>query len=149
MVLYTWTDLEQRVIFDRMLIPFAVIGAHLDPAARPRADGPSDGGGCGRRRFPRAGGAGRRRIGGGDIKLVAALGLWLGSDMLMTVVIAGIVLGGMAALIMLATGKRKKGRLLRLRALLHDQCAVVYAAVSKMLLARGPGDVFRLRRSAE
>lgn len=26
MVLYTWTDLEQRVIFDRMLIPFAVIG---------------------------------------------------------------------------------------------------------------------------
>ena len=48
-------------------------------------------------------------IGGGDIKLVAALGLWLGSDMLMTVVIAGIVLGGMAALIMLATGKRKKG----------------------------------------
>ena len=29
--------------------------------------------------------------------------------MLMTVVIAGIVLEGMAALIMLATGKRKKG----------------------------------------
>lgn len=26
MALYTWTDLEQRVIFDRMLIPFAVIG---------------------------------------------------------------------------------------------------------------------------
>ena len=30
-------------------------------------------------------------------------------DRLMTVVIAGIVLGGMAALILLATGKRKKG----------------------------------------
>ena len=29
--------------------------------------------------------------------------------MLMTVVIAGIVMGGLAALLLLATGKRKKG----------------------------------------
>ena len=96
MVLYTWTDLEQRVIFDRMLIPFAVIGLIsvplLDRVLTDHLMAAAVGG-----------------IGGGDIKLVAALGLWLGSDMLMTVVIAGIVLGGMAALIMLATGKRKKG----------------------------------------
>ena len=96
MVLYTWTDLEQRVIFDRMLIPFAVIGLIsvplLDRVLTDHLMAAAVGG-----------------IGGGDIKLVAALGLWLGSDMLMTVVIAGIELGGMAALIMLATGKRKKG----------------------------------------
>ena len=96
MVLYTWTDLEQRVIFDRMLIPFAVIGLIsvplLDRVLTDHLMAAAVGG-----------------IGGGDIKLVAALGLWLGSDMLMTVVIAGIVLGGMAALILLATGKRKKG----------------------------------------
>ena len=96
MVLYTWTDLEQRVIFDRMLIPFAVIGLISVPLlARVLTD---------HLMAAAVGG-----IGGGDIKLVAALGLWLGSDMLMTVVIAGIVLEGMAALIMLATGKRKKG----------------------------------------
>ena len=96
MVLYTWTDLEQRVIFDRMLIPFAVIGLIsvplLDRVLTDHLMAAAVGG-----------------IAGGDIKLVAALGLWLGSDMLMTVVIAGIVLEGMAALIMLATGKRKKG----------------------------------------
>ena len=96
MVLYTWTDLEQRVIFDRMLIPFAVIGLIsvplLDRVLTDHLMAAAVGG-----------------IGGGDIKLVAALVLWLGSDMLMTVVIAGIVLGGMAALILLATGKRKKG----------------------------------------
>ena len=109
MVLYTWTDLEQRVIFDRMLIPFAVIGLIsvplLDRVLTDHLMAAAVGGIV----FLVLAVLTKGGIGGGDIKLVAALGLWLGSDMLMTVVIAGIVLGGMAALIMLATGKRKKG----------------------------------------
>ena len=47
-------------------------------------------------------------IGGGDIKLIAVLGLWLGTDMLLTIVISGVVLAGIAAIIMLVT--KKKGR---------------------------------------
>ncbi len=109
MALYTWTDLEQRVIFDRMLIPFAVIGLIsiplLDRVLTDHLMAAAVGGVV----FLALAVLTKGGIGGGDIKLVAALGLWLGSDMLMTVVIAGIVLGGMAALIMLATGKRKKG----------------------------------------
>ena len=109
MVLYTWTDLEQRVIFDRMLIPFAVIGLIsvplLDRVLTDHLMAAAVGGIV----FLVLAVLTKGGIGGGDIKLVAALGLWLGSDMLMTVVIAGIVLGGMAALILLATGKRKKG----------------------------------------
>lgn len=109
MVLYTWTDLEQRVIFDRMLIPFAIMGLIsvplLDRVLTDHLMAAAVGGIV----FLVLAVLTKGGIGGGDIKLVAALGLWLGSDMLMTVVIAGIVLGGMAALIMLATGKRKKG----------------------------------------
>ena len=101
MVLYTWTDLEQRVIFDRMLIPFAVIGLIsiplLDRVLTDHLMAAAVGGVV----FLALAVLTKGGIGGGDIKLVAALGLWLGSDMLMTVVIAGIVLGGMAALIML------------------------------------------------
>ena len=97
MVLYTWTDLEQRVIFDRMLIPFAVIGLIsvplLDRVLTDHLMAAAVGGIV----FLVLAVLTKGGIGGGDIKLVAALGLWLGSDMLMTVVIAGIVLGGMAA----------------------------------------------------
>ena len=109
MVLYTWTDLEQRVIFDRMLIPFAVIGLISIPLLNRVLTDHLMATAVGGAVFLALAVLTKGGIGGGDIKLVAALGLWLGSDMLMTVVIAGIVLGGMAALIMLATGKRKKG----------------------------------------
>ena len=67
MVLYTWTDLEQRVIFDRMLIPFAVIGLISVPLL--------------------------------DRVL---------TDHLMAAAVGGIVFL-VLAIIMLATGKRKKG----------------------------------------
>lgn len=46
-------------------------------------------------------------IGGGDVKLIAALGLLLGKKII-DVVLIGIVAGGIIALILLATGKRKR-----------------------------------------
>lgn len=111
LVLYTVTDLEQQVIFDRQLVPFAVLGLlSLPLLGRPVLD----------HIFAAAVGFAvflaiavltRGAVGGGDIKLVAALGLWLGSDQLLAVVAAGIVLGGLAALVLLATGRRKRGEM--------------------------------------
>ena len=53
----------------------------------------------------------RGGIGGGDIKLIAALGLWLGTDQLLTVACTGMILGGVAALLLLATKRRKRGEM--------------------------------------
>ena len=47
-------------------------------------------------------------IGGGDIKLIACLGLWLGTDALFAVSMIGIILGGLVALLLLLTGKKKR-----------------------------------------
>lgn len=109
MLLYTWTDLEQRVIFDKMLIPFVLIGLVslplLDRVLTDHLLAAAVGGAV----FLALAVLTHGGIGSGDVKLIAALGIWLGSDMLMTVVIAGIVMGGLAALLLLATGKRKKG----------------------------------------
>jgi len=103
------SDLEQQIIYDKQLAFFAVLGLiqtlllyptllenHLLAAL--------------------AGGAGflllailtRGGIGGGDIKLIAALGLWLGTTALEVVAIGGIVLGGFFAL--LAMVIKRKGR---------------------------------------
>ncbi len=103
------SDLEQQIIYDKQLILFAIIGMiqtlllyptllenHLLAAL--------------------AGGAvflllailTRGGIGGGDIKLIAALGLWLGTTALEFVAIGGIVLGGIFAL--LAMVIKRKGR---------------------------------------
>lgn len=109
LVLCTVTDFEQQVIFDRMLLPFAVLGlVSLPILGRPFGDHLLAAA-AGFAAFLAIAVLTRGAIGGGDIKLVAALGLWLGCDQLLTVVAAGIVLGGLAALLLLATGKRKKG----------------------------------------
>lgn len=109
LVLYTVTDFEQQVIFDRMLVPFAVLGlVSLPLLGRPFGD---------HLLAMVAGGAvflalaivTRGGIGGGDIKLIAALGLWLGCDQLLTVGVSGILLGGLAALVLLACKRRKRG----------------------------------------
>lgn len=50
----------------------------------------------------------RGGIGGGDIKLMAALGLWLSPGSMEMAAIGGIVLGGLAALWVLLA--KRKGR---------------------------------------
>ncbi len=103
------SDLEQQIIYDKQLALFAVFGMiqtlllyptlledHLLAAL--------------------AGGAGflllavltRGGIGGGDIKLIAALGLWLGTTALEFVTIGGIVLGGIFALLVMVI--KRNGR---------------------------------------
>ena len=47
-------------------------------------------------------------IGGGDIKLIAAMGLWFGYRSLLTVIMYGFLAGGAAALLMLLTKQKKR-----------------------------------------
>jgi leader peptidase (prepilin peptidase)/N-methyltransferase len=102
------TDIEYEVIFDRMLFPFVLCALpaiyfqqlpllpHLAAAA--------------------AGGIisllfaiiTRGGIGGGDIKLLAALGLWLGPEKLLSTAVGGIILGGILALSLLLAHKKNR-----------------------------------------
>ncbi|SDP31546.1 leader peptidase (prepilin peptidase) / N-methyltransferase [Selenomonas ruminantium] len=108
LVIFTVTDFEQQVIFDKMLLPFALLGvvaaiigeagliSHLLAAL---------GGGV---LFLLLAILTRGGIGGGDIKLVAALGLWLGVSSLSHVVVVGFIGGGIGALIMMLFCHKKR-----------------------------------------
>lgn len=55
---------------------------------------------------------GRHGMGYGDFKLLAALGAWLGAPALPTVVLAGSLLGLLAALVLRLTGRMQAGQAL-------------------------------------
>ena len=101
------TDFEQHLIFDKMQLPFAVlalvfmclsgqIGNYLLAAT---AGGIS---------FLLLALLTRGAIGGGDIKLMFVLGLWLGMEKLLQIVAGGFILGGLAAGVMLLSGRWKR-----------------------------------------
>ena len=48
-------------------------------------------------------------IGGGDIKLIASLGLWFGTEKLFSIVTIGLIFGGIVAVILLIAGKKRRG----------------------------------------
>lgn len=50
----------------------------------------------------------RGGIGGGDIKLVAVLGLWLGTEKLLNVVLVSCILAGICAGILILTKKKDR-----------------------------------------
>lgn len=108
LLLFTMTDWEQQVIFDRMLLPFAVFGLlHTVLAGLPADDhllAALAGGGL----FLLLAILTRGGIGGGDIKLIAALGLWAGTEGLTAIAVPGLILGGLAALVLLITGRKKR-----------------------------------------
>ena len=108
LVLFTITDFEQQVIFDVMQLVFALCGLafclfsgvpllnHLTAAL---------GGGV---IFLVLSILTRGGIGGGDIKLIAALGLWLGTAALIDVVAFGFIAGGIAAFILMVFMHKKR-----------------------------------------
>ena len=104
----TITDFEQYVIFDAMLLPLAVVGLgyvvqmHLPLGQHIAA---ALGGGC---LFFLLTVLTRGAIGGGDIKLIAVLGLWLGIRPLVQVIAYGLLAGGAAALIMLLAKQKNR-----------------------------------------
>ena len=101
------TDLEQHLIFDKMQLPFAVlalvfmclsgqIGNYLLAAV------------AGGMAFLLLALLTRGAIGGGDIKLMFVLGLWLGMEKLLQVIAGGFILGGLVAGVMLLSGRWKR-----------------------------------------
>ena len=104
----TVTDFEQYVIFDTMLLPYAIIGLcytlhlHLPVGEHVAA---ALGGGL---LFFLLAVITKGAIGGGDIKLVAALGLWFGYRSLLIIIMYGLLAGGTAALIMLLTRQKQR-----------------------------------------
>ena len=101
LVLMTVTDFEQYMIFDAMTLPFAILGAayvwQMNLDIFDHATAAVIGGGF----FLLLAIFTKGAIGGGDVKLVAALGLWLGSENLLNVVIFATLIGGLAATFMI------------------------------------------------
>ena len=109
LALITATDFEQYVIFDRMILPFALIGiltaVVLGLPLGERFLAAAMGGGI----FLAIAILTRGGIGGGDIKLVAALGIWLGAETLFDVVVISCIFGGIAAVALIVAGKKSRG----------------------------------------
>jgi len=107
LVLVTITDFEQYVIFDSMLLPFAVAGVcYTQHIQLPLTE-----------HLAAALGGGllfflltlltKGAIGGGDIKLITAMGLWLGVRPLLSVIAYGFITGGVAAMFLLITKQKQ------------------------------------------
>ena len=105
LTLITFTDFEQYVIFDKMILPFAVLGilaaVQLNLPLTDRILAAVVGGGIFFIIAMVTGGG----IGGGDIKLVFVLGIWLGAKILLNVVLLASVFGGVIALLLILTKK--------------------------------------------
>lgn len=102
------TDFEQYCIFNDMIIPLALGGMALCAWYRPFFWDHAMAAAAGGVIFLVIGLISRGALGGGDIKLIASLGLWLGTDALFVVSMIGIILGGLVALLLLLTGKKKR-----------------------------------------
>lgn len=108
LLLMTATDFEQYCLFDEMMIAFALGGMALCAMYRTLFWDHLLAAAAGGAIFFVIGLVSRGALGGGDIKLIACLGLWLGTDALFAVSMIGIILGGLVALLLLLTGKKKR-----------------------------------------
>lgn len=106
------TDWEQQLIFDRMQLAFALLTFLFIPCPEWHPlnhflAALLGGGGFLLLALVTGGG-----VGGGDIKFMAVLGLWLGTAGLFDVVLKGFILSGLVAIIMLLGGQwRRNDRL--------------------------------------
>lgn len=103
------TDFEQQIVFDEILIVFSIIGIfstlHQNFSLTNHLIAAISGGGF----FLLLALVTKSGIGGGDIKLIASLGLWFGTEKLFSIVTIGMIFGGIAALILLIAGKKNRG----------------------------------------
>ena len=97
------TDFEQYVIFNKMLLPFAIIGLiatfHLDLSVVDHLIAAFLGGMF----FLFLAVISNGALGGGDVKLIAAFGLWFGTEDLLQIIIISSILAGISAFVMLIT----------------------------------------------
>ena len=107
LVLMTVTDFEQYMLFDAMTLPLALLGGfyvwQMNLNVQEHATAALIGGGI----FLLLAIVSKGSLGGGDVKLIAALGLWLGFDLL-NVVIYGTISGGLAAILMILTKQKDR-----------------------------------------
>lgn len=108
LLLMTATDFEQYCLFDAMMLPFAAGGLLLSLFQLPRLSDHLLAAAIGGAAFLVLAILSRGALGGGDVKLIASLGLWLGRDALLFVTMAGIVLGGLAALLLMLLRVKKR-----------------------------------------
>ena len=108
LVFVTVTDFEQYVIFDSMLLPLAVAGVcytlHMQLPITEHLAATLGGGLL----FFLLTLLTKGAIGGGDIKLIAAMGLWLGIRPLISVIAYGLMAGGAAALLLFLTKQKTR-----------------------------------------
>ena len=107
LALMTATDFEQYMLFDAMTLPLAIIGGifswHTGANFFDVTFAAIIGGG-----FLLLLAVVTGAMGGGDVKLIAALGLWLGCEKLLSVVLIGSIAGGVAALLMILAHKKDR-----------------------------------------
>ena len=106
LILMILTDFEQYMLFDEMTFSLAVLGFIFAWHSSFLAQGcfaALVGGGI----FAVLAVFSRGSLGGGDVKLIFALGFWLG-EKLFNVVLFGTVLGGFAAVIMILLKKKDR-----------------------------------------
>ena len=106
LALMTATDFEQYMLFDAMTLPLAIIGAIYSWQGNfsDCVTAAVIGGGI----FFALAVISKGALGGGDVKLIAALGLWLGCEKLLNVVLIGSIAGGIAALMMILSKKKDR-----------------------------------------
>lgn len=105
LMLMTLTDFEQYMLFDVMTLLLALIGAifsYQNSILQENLIAAVIGGGV----FLLLAIISRWAIGGGDIKLIFALGLWLGIVNLLNVIIFGAIFGGVAAILLIITKQK-------------------------------------------
>lgn len=107
LVLMTVTDFEQYMLFDAMTLPLALLGMfyvwQMNLDFQEHAAASLIGGGI----FLLLAVISKGSLGGGDVKLIAALGLWFGFDLL-SVVIYATIAGGLAAIILILTKQKDR-----------------------------------------
>ena len=115
LIAITYWDLREQLIYRRHLLPLALCGLMATLLSAPegqlmaRALDSLLAAAAGFLSFLLLAVLTGGGIGGGDIKLMGALGLWLGTEKLLLVALAGCLLGGLFALLALLTGRKKRG----------------------------------------
>ena len=107
LVLMTVTDFEQYMLFDAMTFPLAIIGAAYawqNSTLQENFFAAIIGGGI----FLLFAIISKGSLGGGDVKLIFGLGMWLGYEKLLNVVLIGTICGGVVALIMILLKKKNR-----------------------------------------
>ncbi|MBQ4495553.1 MAG: prepilin peptidase [Selenomonadaceae bacterium] len=108
LVLMTVTDFEQYMLFDAMTLPLALLGGfyvwQMNLNVQEHVASALIGGGI----FLLLAVLSKGSLGGGDVKLIAALGLWLGAQKLISVVLIGTIIGGLVAVLMILTNQKDR-----------------------------------------